>query len=56
LVTLEITLELHDGRELTYDGITKVTDSSNSVVIVRDGEVLAAIDKADIRQLIILDE
>jgi hypothetical protein len=56
LATLEITLELHDGRELTYDGITEVKDSSDSVAIVRDGEVLAAIDKADIRRLIILDD
>jgi hypothetical protein len=56
---LTITIEFERSRIMVppYDGVTDVEDSSDSVVIVRDGEVLAAIDKTDIRHLIIiLDE
>ncbi|MFQ5932762.1 MAG: hypothetical protein ACE5MM_10165 [Nitrospiraceae bacterium] len=45
------TIQLHNGKELTYSDVTRVEEDRFQVKIYRERELLAVIDTGDIKNL-----
>ena len=53
----KVRIELNDGDEITYEGVTRVDDTDKyKITIYRDEDILAIINKFDIKNLISSEE